>query len=74
MSTTDTAKKQKRSALVMAEAFAGFATGFLVSPINTIVDKSVMEYANKKFPTIWSAAGNSLRLLLTKPFTFLKSF
>ena len=33
-----------------------------------------MEYANKKFPSIWSAAGNSFRLLLTKPLTFMKSF
>lgn len=67
-------KKQPRHRLVLAEAIAGFATGFLVSPLNTVVDKSVMEYANKKHPTIWQAAGSSIKTLLTKPVTFLKSF
>ena len=43
-------------------------------PLNTVVDKSVMEYANKKHPTIWQAAGSSIKTLLTKPVTFLKSF
>ena len=74
MSTPPAEKKQSKGMLVAAEMLAGFATGFMVSPLNTVVDKSVMEYANKRYPTIWSAAGNSIKTLLTKPVTFLKSF
>lgn len=33
-----------------------------------------MEFANKKYPTIWSAAGKSVKTLLTTPMTFVKGF
>jgi hypothetical protein len=67
-------KEQQRSKLVLAEALAGMITGFCVSPLNTVVDKSVMEYANKKEPTIWSAAGKSIKTLMIRPLTFLGGF
>lgn len=66
--------KKDRNKLLLAEIFSGCVTGFSVSPLNTVVDKSVIEYANKKEPTVWTAAGKSMRTLLTKPFTFLRSF
>lgn len=67
-------KRQDKTKILLAETFAGVITGFCVSPLNTVVDKSVIEYANKKEPTIWTAAGKSMKTLLTQPFTFLKSF
>ncbi len=66
--------KKDRNKLLLAEIFSGCVTGFSVSPLNTVIDKSVIEYANKKEPTVWTAAGKSMRTLLTKPFTFLRSF
>ena len=33
-----------------------------------------MEFANKKEPTIWTAAGKSMRTLIKTPMTFIKSF
>ena len=72
--TTAPEKKQSKFNLVIAEIIAGCTTGFFVSPLNTVVDKSVIEFANKKEPTIWSAAGKALKTLVTNPFVFLKSF
>ena len=67
-------KKQPKSKLLLAEIIAGVTTGLFVSPLNTVVDKSVIEFANKKEPTIWAAAGKSVKTLLTQPATFLKGF
>ena len=49
-------------------------TGFVVSPLNTVVDKSVMEFANRKFPTLWSAVNSSLKTMVTQPWKFMKGF
>jgi hypothetical protein len=67
-------KKQSRNKLILADAIAGMVTGFAVSPLNTVVDKSVMEFANRKYPTIWSAAGNAMKELLTQPLRFIGGF
>ena len=45
-----------------------------MTPLNTVVDKSVIEFANRKEPTIWTAAGKSMKKLLTTPLAFMKSF
>jgi len=50
------------------------ATGFAVSPLNTVVDKSVMEYANRKFPSLWSAVSSSLKTMVTRPLKFMGGF
>jgi hypothetical protein len=52
---------------------AGLTSGFLVSPFNTIVDKSVIENANGKTP-LWTGVYNGLKTLLTKPQVFLKTY
>lgn len=67
-------KRQSRTGLILADALAGICTGFAVSPLNTVVDKSVMEFANRKYPSIWSAAGNSLKTMITQPFKFMGGF
>lgn len=67
-------QKQSRSKLILADALAGICTGLAVSPLNTVVDKSVMEFANRKYPSIWSAAGNSLKEMVTHPLRFIGGF
>jgi len=67
-------KVQSRNKLILADTLAAICTGFAVSPLNTVIDKSVMEFANRKYPTIWAAAGNSLKSLLTQPLNFVRGF
>jgi hypothetical protein len=67
-------KKQSLYQLLLAEALAGSVTGFLVSPTNVIVDKSVIQYANKAESSIWIAAGKSVKSLFNSPLAFLKAF
>ena len=45
----------------------------MVSPINTIVDKSVIENANGKTP-LWQGVWKGFRSLFTTPQIFLKSY
>ena len=60
--------------VLAAEIFSGVLTGFIVSPLNTIVDKAVIEFTNKKEPSIWKGAAKTTKLLLKHPFSFLSSF
>lgn len=55
------------------ELIAGLTSGFLVSPFNTIVDRSVIENANGKTP-LWRGVYNGLKTLFTQPQVFLKSY
>lgn len=55
------------------EIFAGLCTGFCVSPVNTIVDKSIIENANGKTP-LWSGVANGLKNLVKCPRVFLRTF
>lgn len=59
---------------MLADAFAGTVTGFLVSPTNVVVDKSVMQYANKAEPSIWIAAAKTLKSLFVSPMQFILAF
>lgn len=52
---------------------AGGISGFLVSPFNTIVDRSVIENANGKTP-LWRGVYNGLKSLFTQPHVFLRTF
>lgn len=67
-------KSQDKNKLVAADAIAGMITGFAVSPLNTVVDKSVMEFANRKYPTIWQSATHSLKTLFFSPLKFMAGF
>jgi hypothetical protein len=40
-----------------AEVIAGLFSGLLVSPLNVVVDKSVILYANGTSP-LWKSVGN----------------
>lgn len=40
-------KQQNKAKILAAEAFSGIITALLVSPTNVVVDKSVIQYANK---------------------------
>lgn len=55
------------------EIAVGICSGFLVSPINTIVDKSVIENANGKTP-LWQGVWKGFRSLFLTPQVFLKSY
>ena len=55
------------------EVVAGICSGFLVSPINTIVDRSVIESANGKTP-LWRGVANGFRSLVFSPQIFLRSY
>ena len=55
------------------EIVAGSLAGFFVSPINTIVDKSVIENANGKIP-LWQGVGKGFKNLFLQPHVFMKSF
>ena len=74
MQAIATIREQKRDKLILADILAGLATGFAVSPLNTVVDKSVMEYANRKFSSIWTATYNSLKTMFTHPLRFMGGF
>lgn len=45
--TETPAKQQNKAKILLAEAFSGMVTALLVSPTNVVVDKSVIQYANK---------------------------
>lgn len=55
------------------EIFAGLCTGFCVTPINTIVDKSVIENANGKTP-LWSGVANGLKNMVSRPKMFFTAY
>lgn len=55
------------------EVLAGLISGFLVSPFNTIVDRSVIENANGKTP-LWRGVSNGLKSLFTQPHIFLRTY
>lgn len=57
----------------LQEIFAGLCTGFCVSPVNTIVDKSIIENANGK-TRLWSGVANGLKTLVKCPQKFLRTF
>jgi len=59
---------------MLAEALSGTITGFLVSPTNVVVDKSVMQYANKAEPSIWAAAAKTFKSLFVSPLNFIMAF
>ena len=51
----------------------GACSGFLVSPVNTIVDKSIIENANGKTP-LWKGVWKGFGSLFKTPQIFLKSY
>lgn len=55
-----------------SDIFCGFVSGFAVAPFCTIVDRSVIQNANGAVP-LWQGVKNGLKMLFTKPSTFLKS-
>lgn len=58
---------------IWKELFAGCVTGFLVSPTNAIIDRSVIEYANGK-QTIKEGVVGGFRQLFRRPVEFFGSF
>ena len=60
--------------MLVAEALSGIVTGFLVSPTNVVVDKSVMQYANKAESSIWVAAAKTFKSLFVSPLKFVMAF
>jgi hypothetical protein len=57
----------------LKDIFAGFVTGFAVSPTNAILDRSVIEYANGK-QTVKEGVRNGLYRLVTSPMEFFTSY
>ena len=60
--------------MLVAEALSGIVTGFLVSPTNVVVDKSVMQYANKAESSIWVAAAKTFKSMFVSPLKFVMAF
>ena len=56
------------------EVLAGLCSGFMVSPLNVVVDKSVVEFANGKGSSIWALAGSELKYIATQPHHFFPGF
>jgi hypothetical protein len=67
-------KKQPKSKLLIAETISGIITAFIVSPNNVVMDKSVMQYANRAESSIWAAAAKTYKSLFSSPLQFLKTF
>jgi hypothetical protein len=64
---------QNKNWILGAETLAGICTAFLVTPLNVVVDKSVILYSNGT-AELWPAAGAELKAMVSTPFQFLKSF
>ena len=58
----------------LAEIIAGACAAFSVSPLNVVVDKSVMQYAKNSSLNLWGLAKDNLGDIMKKPFPFLGSF
>ena len=56
-----------------ADIFSAFVTTFAVSPTNTIIDKAVIEYANRR-QTVKQGITSGFSKLIKTPIVFLKSF
>lgn len=67
-------KKQPRKKLLLAETLSGIITGFLVSPNNVVMDKSVMQYANQAESSVWKAAAKAFKTLFAHPVKFIMAF
>jgi len=63
-----------QQSLYLAEIIAGACAGFSVSPLNVVVDKSVMQYANNSSLNLWGQAKHNLTEIVKKPISFLGSF
>jgi hypothetical protein len=57
----------------MAEVFSGLVSGFSVSPLNVVVDKSIIEYTSGK-GKLWGLAGDNLLTIVKAPLSFLTGF
>ena len=59
--------------LLLSEVFAGLCSGFAVSPLNVVVDKSVIEYTSGQ-GNMWTLAGQNLSTIVKSPISFLSGF
>lgn len=57
----------------MAELLAGACSGFSVTPLNVVVDKSVIEYTSGK-GGLWTLARDNLFTIFKAPISFLTGF
>lgn len=55
------------------QLLVGAITGFCVSPLNTIVDKSIIEHANGRVH-LWTGVWNGLKSLFRTPNIFLGTY
>jgi hypothetical protein len=58
---------------LLAEILAGACSGVSVSPINVVVDKSVIEYTSGK-GGLWTLARENLFEIIKNPISFLKGY
>jgi hypothetical protein len=73
MSSLSQSTETPRS-LYLAEIIAGACAAFSVSPLNVVVDKSVMQYAKNSSLNLWALAKENLKEITKKPLPFLGSF
>lgn len=59
--------------LLLTEIFAGLCTGFAVSPLNVVIDKSVIEHTSGQGKMLTLASQN-LTTILKNPVAFLSGF
>ncbi len=55
------------------QIIAGLCTGFCVTPVNTIVDKSIIENANGKRP-LWSGVAHGFKTMFFQPKIFFSAY
>lgn len=58
---------------MLSEVVAGAISAFAVSPLNVVVDKSVIEYTSGK-AGLWKLAGGNLSTIFKTPFSFFTGF